>query len=288
MKILSYCLFEPKTLPMHRTWDPHLLNQERYWFNIPAVLLINKILYPSHITSIAISPNIQNHPLFEGVLKLKTLNSFELKIIEEDYNLTEPTLWRMRFLWDDIEVFHTRDLDSIPTESEFKYTTAFELEDFGVGTLRTHENHYGYASKMLAGLSSFKPPLVPQHIKGDSFLSYQQQSHKNYGCDQDLMISVFTRNPEYTKDNFFDCKAHRQHHDQDFPCVRCVKENLNQIVVPPEAALIFKKIKSLGFDNWAGEPIDARGDFTSFLLSFFPHLKELFMEVPLLKQFYLK
>ena len=37
---------------------------------------------------------------------------------------------------------------------------------------------------------------------------------------------------------------------------------------------ILQKIKSCGFENWAGEPSDARGDYTNYILGKFPDLLE--------------
>jgi len=44
--IISYCLFTPKNLNKEiRVWDPH--NSElRYWYNIPALVAINLMVYP--------------------------------------------------------------------------------------------------------------------------------------------------------------------------------------------------------------------------------------------------
>jgi len=287
MKILSYCFFTPLQLPSHRSWDEYRNDIERYYYNIPTVLLMNRILYPDYRTRVYITDNTQGQPLMDIFNKLKD-NSLEIVIVNMEYKLTEPSILRMIPLWEEgfIEIFHTRDIDSIPTEIEYRYTRAFENHFCGIGTLRTHQNHYGHGCKMLAGLSSFKPSLVPEYIKGDSFQSYYDSGHKNYGCDQDLMIKTFTTNSVFTMTNFYDCKAYRQNNSQDFPCISCSQEELDNIIIEPDKLELFSMVKECGFDNWAGEPIDIRGKFSDFVLSKFPDVKSKIESNPLLKDFY--
>jgi len=283
MNVLTYCFFEPLSLPKHRTWDKDKGDPNRYYYNVPAAILTNKILYPEHKTNIYFTSNILNNPLSEmfSILQDDNINLFEFDF---DYKLTEPTIARMCPLWEDVEVFHTRDIDSVPTSVEYRYTKLFERSDFGVGTIRTHENHYGPACRMLAGLSSFRPEQIPQKIKGPSFQDYFSKNHGKYGCDQDLMVQHFTTNPEYTSDNFYDCAAYRQFNDQDFPCIKCDLYDLLSINIDEEARELFDLQKIEKLDDWAGEPIDARGAYTNHLLNRFPEIKNK-MTKPL-KDFY--
>ena len=62
--VLSYCLFEPIAIHPHRTWDECRLDKKRYWYNIPALLIVNEILYPNFKTRFYITPNLKNNPLF--------------------------------------------------------------------------------------------------------------------------------------------------------------------------------------------------------------------------------
>jgi hypothetical protein len=238
MKLLTYCFFKPLSLPEHRSWDKDKGEPNRYYYNVPAAILTNKILYPEYRTRIYFTSNILENPLSEifNVLEDENVDFFEF---DSDYSLTEPTIARMCPLWEDVEIFHTRDIDSVPTSVEYRYAKLFERSSFGIGTIRTHENHYGRACRMLAGLSSFKPGLIPQEIKGPSFQDYFSKNHGRYGCDQDLMIQYFTTNPEYTSENFYDCAAYRQFHDQDFPCVKCDSCDLLSVDINEEARKLF-------------------------------------------------
>ena len=163
MKVMTYCFFEPLSLPEHRTWDKDKNDPNRYYYNVPATILTNRILYPEYRIRIYFTSNILKNPLSEAFSLLKD-DSIDFFEFDFDYKLTEPTIARMCPLWEDVEVFHTRDMDSVPTEVEYRYTKLFEASSFGVGTIRTHENHWGTPCSMLAGLSSFKPSLVPEFI----------------------------------------------------------------------------------------------------------------------------
>lgn len=285
MKILSYSFFDPIHLPSHRFWDDYKNEISRYYYNIPAVILTNKILYPDYITRIYITKNTLDNPLCEVFNLFDDINIF---VVNMQYNLTEPSILRMMPLWEDniVEIFHTRDIDSLPTEIEYRFTRAFENKNYGIGTLRTHENHYGYGCRMLAGLSSFRPSLVPTYIKGNSFIDYFYQSHNRYGCDQDLMIKTFTENNMYTVNNFYDCKAYSQNNNQDFPCISCLKDELDSIIVEEDKLEILNILKKNELDSWAGKPIDARGNFTNFVLSKFPQIQNKLLSNTLLKNFY--
>ena len=119
---------------------------------------------------------------------------------------------------------------------------------------------------MLAGLSGFKPKEIPEDIKLASFDEYQQKAHKRYGCDQDLMIQVFCRDRTYLEEHFYDCEAYDKRRLQGFKCKSCT--GLEKINIEPEIQEVFDVAKT--FVSWSGEPVDARGTYTDFVLSKFP------------------
>jgi hypothetical protein len=285
MKILSYSFFEPKVLPQHRFWDKNKSEQNRYYFNIPAVVLTNKLLMPDYVTRIYLTRNVMYNDLAMvfKILKDVLANSLEFVVVDMNYELTEPSLLRMAPLWQEIEVFHTRDIDSIQTKIEFQFIREFEKSPCTVGSIRSHENHYG-GCRMLAGLSSFKPTKIPERVKGKSFQEYFDKSHGNYGCDQDLMVDMFTSDTSFTWDNYMDCRAYNQKRPPDFPCVQVTPEDFKE--PPALRSVILDKIAEYGFENWSGEPVDARGGYTSFVLDHFQEVRDLINKYPLLRDFY--
>jgi len=267
-KVLSYCLFEPKTMPQHRFWDKDMSDKRRYWFNLPALAIINNILYPDYMMKVYVSKNVWDNELSEALKILSDeIETFNFETIDMDYSLTEPAVWRMMPLWSrDVEVLHTRDLDSLPGEVEYSFVRSFEKSECSLGTLRAHENHYGVKCRMLAGLSSFKPQGVPVNMKWDSFNTYYAMRHNGYGSDQDLMVQRFTTDHDYTKDNFLDHRSHRQKNSQDFPCVELNSSAIEEIEISDDKREIFDFLVSCNLDNWAGEPIDSRGEYLDSLL----------------------
>ena len=288
-KVLSYCLFKPKIMPAHRTHDSHKNDEDRYWFNIPAVAITNYILYPKHEMRLYLTLNIVDHPLFEILSLLEKETNLSTKIIDMDYAGTEPAIWRMMPLWEpETAVVHMRDIDSIPTEVEYRYTMAFEESSCTIGTLRTHANHYGIKCRMLAGLSSFKPEEVPGYMKYGNFYTYYAMRPSGYGSDQDMMIQQFTTNPDYTQEHFYDHCAYFQNNPQDFPCKETTKDELDSIPVTSEQESLFSLLQKFKLDNWAGEPVDARGPYTNHLLSFFPAVEREIKSSIALRSFYIK
>lgn len=280
-KVFSYSLFEPKHLPSHRSWDKWRNDNKRYWFNIPSILLINKLLYHDYEMYFYLSPNIWDNPLsdiFNIFDNVKTIT------INREYNFTEPAIWRMMPLWErNIEVFHPRDVDSLTNDLEYKFIKEFESSDCLVGTIRSHENHYGILCRMLAGLSSFKPNKINPAIKGYNFDFYYSLRGSEYGSDQNLIIKLFTKNEEFTKDYFLDCKINRQNNSQDFPCKIA---SLHQHIIDDEKQKIFNLINKNTNSTWLGEPCDSRGELLNYFLNLYPSIKEKIVANNLLSEFY--
>jgi len=282
MKLLSYSFFEPKILPQHRVWDADQGNISRYYYNIPAVILTNLLLFPDYRTRFYLTPNVMDNPLSEIFNIFQ--NTVDIVSVNMEYEYTEPSILRMIPLWEDIDVMHVRDIDSVPTEVEFKFIREFERSDCYMGCIRTHEAHYG-ANTMLAGLSSFKPNQMPSELKLDSFTEYYSRSHGRYGCDQDLMMDTFTTKHHFTSRHYMDCRAYNQNRLPAFPCISFHIDEVKQYIKMSNT-LLFDEGKKCGLNNWSGEPVDARGPYTSFLLNDFPDCHKAIKENNLLSEFY--
>jgi hypothetical protein len=268
-KILSYILFEPKTLPTWRTWDKCSQERDRYWYNIPALVVLNKVLYPEHEMRLYLSKNVWDNPKSKIFKTLEKLGNLKIHTINANYDKTEPMIWRMMPLWESgVSALHCRDLDSLPTEREHKYTLYFEKSPNAIGTMRTHRNHHGIKCRMLGGLCSYKPNSIPISTKFPNFQMYYSLRHKHVN-DQDLMIDVFTKDKQFTKNNFLDYHGYFQSNKQNFPCSVVSDEELNKIKVTNQQSNILQYLKEKGFDKWAGEPVDSRGEVTEKILSIF-------------------
>ena len=279
-KIISYSFFEPKASLPGRTWDKYAEDPHRYYYNIPAVILSNRIIYPEYNTVFFITYNSFENPLSLIFYVLK--DYITVDVTDMDYSLTEPSILRMIPVWENVKILLSRDVDSIPSKIEWQYSKDFEKSIASIGTIRTHENHYGRECCMLAGLSAFKPNNISIDIKGKSFEEYLYKSHDKYGCDQDIMIKTFI-STNLKKYDFLDCCTHKQNNPQDFPCLkaRLLEEPEDRDILD-----VFNLSRELGLDSWAGEPIDARGPYTEYLLNLFPEVKKDILKNKLLSKFY--
>jgi hypothetical protein len=280
-KVFSYSLFEPKILPNIRTWDKWKNNSTRYWFNIPTIALLNKILFPEYECRFYLSPNIWDNPLSKI---FEIFDNIKCETINREYSITEPAIWRMMPLWErTVAVFHSRDVDSLSTIEEYKYIKTFENSNCLVGTIRSHENHYGIACRMLAGLSSFKPNQINPAVKGINFDFYYALKDNNYGSDQNLMIKLFTKNKDFTNKYFLDYKIDKQVNKQDFECIEADTSN---IVVDENIKNIFSFIRKESNTTWLGEPCDSRGNILKYLLNSNKNIKQKIINNVKLKEFY--
>ena len=287
MNYISYCLFDTKNINqrMHRDWDIHRTEIDRYWYNIPANFIINSNLYPDFKIKLYISENYTSHPLYPLLQLLGKQDNFSLNVIKTKYNNTEPTMWRMIPLWnEDTENLLCRDIDSLPTINEVKATKEFLNSDFLIHTMRTHRNHNAYPTKILAGLCGFKKEVV-EHIPIKNFSDYYKKSNGGWGVDQNTLIEIFYANIADKKNLFLDSPIKTDIHDvrmnDDTGYIDFTQNDYKHEL------LTF--IDS--FTTWSGEPIDFRKDNLKQLLEFdykeCELLKNFFAENEEIKNFYL-
>ena len=284
--IISYSFFEPKSLHREmRTWDLWN-NQDRYWYNIPALMVVNSIVYPDAKIKIHLSKNIVENPLFEILDKIS--NKFSnVELIEMSYNYTntEPTMWRYKPVFDkEADFVLCRDIDSIPNTDEIKSTLFFlQNQNYFVHTLRTHTNHVIPHTIILAGLCGFRPKLVYflNNINFEMYYNHFQNS--SWGLDQSSLINMFVRDSNWTKERFLDSPISTQYHKVGSPLIQC--NSINQDVYREQIELsVDKRILDMidSETKWAGEPTNFRGEKLIRLLEIdnpnIVKLKEVFEE----------
>ena len=96
------------------------------------------------------------------------------------------------------------------------------------------------------------------------------------------MIKTFI-STNLKKYDFLDCCTHEQNKPQHFPCL---KARLLEEPEDRDILGVFNLSRELGLDSWAGEPIDARGPYTEYLLNLFPEVKKDILKNKLLSKFY--
>jgi len=174
----------------------------RYWVPIPIVLIANSIIFKKFVNRIHVPQSIINFPLFKFLQKIaKRTDKLEIEVIQKQVKITQPTLWRMRPLWDkDVKVVFCRDLDAIPIRREIVAMRLFlrckNLYIHGVRSFREHN------TPLLAGMCGFRAhKLRERQFIPKTFQDYVRFAKKNnveyrswiWGCDQEVLKIYFYR-----------------------------------------------------------------------------------------------
>ncbi len=288
MNVISYSLFKTKNIQqrLHRDWDKYRQEEDRYWYNIPAMYIINSIIYNDFVMKVYVSENISEHRLYPLLTELNKRDNFVLYKTNIEYKNTEPTMWRMMPLWNkDTDILLCRDIDSLPTINEIKATKAFIDSDYLIHTMRTHRNHNSQPTRILAGLCGFKKNVVGTITKINKFEDYYKYSSGGWGCDQNTLISLFYEQVQDKKKHFMDSALKTEIHDvRPNELTGHLDHNLNDY---QHEILDFID----AYTEWSGEPIDFRKDKLLNLLAFdydeCSFINDLFDNNEEIKKFYL-
>jgi hypothetical protein len=298
---ISYSLFEPKKLYKHRTYDADKEKMERYWYNLPAVALINSVLYPEYEMCLSVCPETLKNPLFDFYIKLSnSSDKYSYRVVEENYTAHEPALWRMSLLWNQqSHIVLSRDIDSVPNIHEYQSTKVFEQSNYAVHTIRSHPHHYNYPCRMLIGLSGFKPAMIPSSILTSRFEEFKTKHSPSpellndptvkWNSDQLTVINAFTNDEFFTSQRFLDTRIDNQKNYPDFYCNSIGPTDLSNIKITRQQRSIFSLVNKTGVTKWAGQPCDCRGFFLKCLTEIVPNstVSEILEGNSDLKEFYL-
>lgn len=287
MNIISYSFFEPKQIYNDRFWDK-FNNKDRYWYNIPAMVLLNKLIYPDFDITIHISSNVKENPLFEILAKLESIGIVNLVEIDREYSGTEPTLWRYKPLLDkSCDILLCRDIDSLPTNDEIRSTIFFINSEYKVSTIRSHTNHTTPSTIILAGLCGFRPKSINLPIKFEELINMKG----NWGLDQSFLINSFIKDQEWTSVNFLDSKLSSVSHKVRNPLIRCTSFDESYYRENVKLEIDDKILKLLDKStSWSGEPIDFRKGKLEELIDMkveFGYMRDIINSNDKLKSFYL-
>jgi hypothetical protein len=289
MNIISYSFFEPKIIHSHRDWDK--FNKiDRYWYNIPALIAINSLVYSDFKIKFHISENILNNKLYTLFEECVENYNIEVEVIKKDYINTEPTIWRYKPLIEkECDILLCRDIDSIPTTDEILSTYYFINNDkYDVTTIRSHKNHKIPQTIMLAGLCSFRPKNINLNYDFNTFLNTFSKS--NWGIDQNFLIDTFTSDRNFTKTKFLDSRLNSKNHQIEKPLIECdsFDENYYRNNVDYNKNDSILKLIDY-YTEWSGEPVNIRGEKLINLLNNekFSNMLDLIEGNKILKEFYL-
>ena len=289
-RLITYSLFQSKHTRNYRVWDDHVHELNRYWYNIPAIIVYNSVLYPDAQTKFFVDTHTINHELFS----ILDSDFVTIEHIEDDFYNTEPSIWRMKPLWDDeVDCFFPRDVDSVPTKMEYAYTRYFiESTNYGFMTLRSHENHHHEEGcDILAGLCGFRKSNLDQYP--ETYTEYfSKRNNGSWSMDQGLLLDTFLKhNSEKLKTIFLDAPIEKQSRKSFYPCAVAKQDSIQMII--DDLTEEQKYLLDLNYHicSWSGEPVDYR---KKYLLEMFKlendvsmRVKEKIEQNDNLKRFYL-
>lgn len=255
MNVISYCLFKKLINQSHRDWDLYRNEEERYWYNIPLMVLVNKLAYPDFTIKIYVSNNITSDYKFNLLLELEKLNLIKIIVVDVEYNSTQPSMFRLIPYFDtDTDYLLCRDIDSLPKIDEILQTYEFLKSKYVIHTMRSHRQHNAINTRMLAGLCGFNVKSCRNYgfLPYSDFSEYYSiNSNDLWGCDQNALIRFFYLNIVDKKGLFLDSPLKTDIHNV-LP--------FNDVAQLPSSGniddTILIEVDKLSI--WAGEPIDSR------------------------------
>jgi hypothetical protein len=271
VRYISYSLFTRRGAEPGRWYDPFESRyRDRYWFNVPALVVANALFYPGAVMRVHVDPQTAGHPMFPMLARLAERGLVELLTFPRPYHRTEPTLWRMAPVFgDDYDAVLCRDIDSLPCSREAQATIAFLASDFLVQSMRTHPHHNDWPTRMLAGLCGFRCGIKP-HLFG-TFDDYYGLAYDGWGTDQSALSHYFIdrQGPRFVKEHFLDtcihvfagqmCEYVAGHDAGKLP--QEVYDGVDLAHVPAEARACLDALTT-----WPGQPVNAIGETTRVML----------------------
>lgn len=184
--------------------------QTRYWFTLLTSLISNIELYKRSVR-LYIAADVRSHPI-SGILdELSDAIALQVFEIPGAYTATEPSMWRLRPLWeyapDDKFSFLCRDIDSVPTTEEIQAVRLWETTQYPIHSIRSFHLH---DTLLMAGLCGFRPGAIrfvtEQVTSFDHYVElYKRHSSQCpgfvWGCDQEGLRLMFSNMRPY----IFDC-----------------------------------------------------------------------------------
>ena len=181
--------------------------QTRYWYTLLTSIVANLELYRGYSLRMYISADVRSHPISDILDDLSNSLPFQVFEIPGAYTATEPSMWRMRPLWEPVDEFICRDVDSVPTTEELQAHRLWQNTGYPVHSIRSFHLH---DTLIMAGLCGFRPGAMPFVIQQVQTFDHYVELYKQYssqcpgfvwGCDQEALRMLFGNMRPY----IFDC-----------------------------------------------------------------------------------
>ena len=283
-KIISYCFFLPVKMHKRRSrWDSMWNDLDRYWYNLPALCVMDDIFYPDYVKRFYVTQGVMDHRIGKFFHKIQALKNFEVHVMDKGYEERQLITQRFKPFWEDWDIVLLRDIDSVVTGGEWQCNKVFETSpEAHVYSVRSHRAH---RNLMMGGLSGFKPKLIKDKI-GDSieeFLQKNKEGNDSWSWDQDLLNRVFISDKEFSSNRYYDMPIHNAPRHNSIPC----KKNVSlREIQSHQLSSEMDMLNHLAGGRWAGQPVDLRGDATKKILRYNNEIKKIMDSSVELQQFY--
>ncbi|MGV0949109.1 MAG: hypothetical protein ACOYB3_00245 [Azonexus sp.] len=181
--------------------------QGRYWYTLLTSVVSNLELYKGFSIRLYIASDVRSHPISSILDELSDKLPMQVFEIPGAYTATEPSMWRLRPLWEPVDMLLCRDVDSVPTTEEVQAVRLWQTTQYPIHSIRSFHLH---DTLIMAGLCGFRPgdlPFVTQQVPTfDRYVElYKQHSSQCpgfvWGCDQEALRMLFSNLRPY----IFDC-----------------------------------------------------------------------------------
>lgn len=173
--------------------------QTRYWYTVLPAIIANLELYPGWSIRLHTTKDALQHPSSDILHKLASAlpDRFQVYSFLDAYQDQEPSMWRMRPLWDtNVDRFLCRDVDSVPSTHEIQAVRIWLRSNHSIQSIRSYHLH---TTLLMAGLCGFhNPPLQILRDQVPTFDDYvdiykKHSSNPNFawGCDQEMLKMMF-------------------------------------------------------------------------------------------------
>ncbi len=259
MRLLSYCLFQSPPV-RKRAWDRWRRQEDRYWYNLPAIFVANQMLLPGYAMRIYVSEDIRKHRLAD-LLPILEKHGVQVHDCPTRLSGFNHTLSRYAPFWEEFQFVYPRDLDSLTRSEDVNFIRYFEASGMAVGTIRSHPAHSVSACIMLGGLSCFNLHTLKAILDSNDFETWSSGRKSEFSTDQNALIDTFTQDTTFTQKSFLDFALNKKP-----PLIPCC--SVTQ--VPPaswsDTQLAVQQLLDES-SAWLGEPRDSRGTVTQKLLT---------------------
>ena len=287
-KIISYCLFLPDKMHNNRRkWDNLWNDAKRYWYNIPALCVLDEAFYSDYVKRFYVTQDVMDHELGEFFHKIQDVKNFEVRVVDDKYENRQLIVQRFQPFWEDWDIVLPRDVDSVVTTGEWQCSRLFEdSPEAHVYSSRSHRAH----NMMMGGLSGFKPKLIQDKI-GNSLEEFVEAhslgQNDRWDLDQAILNRAFADDKDFSTNRYHDMRIHHAPGRPIFDCKKYVSINeIQAYTISQEMQELYRIVEGHTGGRWAGMPVDLKGVPTKRLLRHNEEIENIVYSSPKMLEFY--